>query len=386
MLTLTVPAWSAARKITVQELKDLVAQQAKKGDEDTANALKQVELSEELTTHSMNELLASAPGKLTQEQLYVLEARSAVLPPPPADLPATAAPDAAAQKAILDKANDYVTKTYSQLPHLTATRLSARFQDGFEAVHGDGSMKTGTGVNTDPLWEQTNQYTRLVGAKTDQILSWSGMLRVSDTKDKTEWGKNGQIVALNEGPSLVDVMQQANEAGNLNFVRWEAINGHTFAVFTFTVDKRKSNYGVNYCCFPVTDQAGVLSYKSSSTGPNPPTAHGNLQTATDWKPFKTSPVAYHGELFVEPASGVVIRMITMAEFKPTDFIHREDRRVDFGPVAVEDKKLILPVREFLISDVSANGDSYASRYSLRHDLYSASYKYPGTAPPATAQK
>lgn len=129
------PAWSA-KKITVQELKDTLVsmQQDKKSDADVATALKQVELSEELTVATMNSLVAYVPGPLSTEQIYVLEARSANLAPPAADLPATPAPDTATQQAILAKAASYVTKTYQQLPSLTATKTTLRFQDNVDAV------------------------------------------------------------------------------------------------------------------------------------------------------------------------------------------------------------------------------------------------------------
>jgi hypothetical protein len=107
VLILASPAW-AAKKLTVQQLKDLLVSlhQDRKTDEEVASELKQVELTEELTRAALNKIVEFAPGKHSIEQIYVLEARSAVLPPPASDLPATPAPDAAAQKAILDKAVD----------------------------------------------------------------------------------------------------------------------------------------------------------------------------------------------------------------------------------------------------------------------------------------
>src|SRR5438045_4749061 len=108
-------AWSA-KKLTVAQLTDLLRslEQDKKSDADTANALKQVELSEELTRTTMNTVVGLVNGPLSTEQIYVLEARSANLIPPPSDLPATQAPDPATQKAILSKAEIYVAKTYDQ--------------------------------------------------------------------------------------------------------------------------------------------------------------------------------------------------------------------------------------------------------------------------------
>src|SRR3954466_2195535 len=112
MMAMAVPAWPA-KKITVGELEDLLKQlrAENKTDQQIATALKQVQLSEELTRSTMNDFAVYAPGAETTEQIYVLEAGSAVLMPPARDIPTQPAMDATAQKALLDKMIDYVTKT-----------------------------------------------------------------------------------------------------------------------------------------------------------------------------------------------------------------------------------------------------------------------------------
>src|SRR5260370_4678558 len=95
LLLASIPAWSA-KKMTVSELKDmlLTLHQQSKNDAEVADALKQVQLTEELTRTMMNSLVPAVPGPLSTEQIYVLEARSAMLAPPASDIPATPAPAA----------------------------------------------------------------------------------------------------------------------------------------------------------------------------------------------------------------------------------------------------------------------------------------------------
>src|ERR1035438_7567759 len=147
------PAW-AAKKITVAQLKEMMAsmQQAKKADAEVATELKQVELNEELTNATMNGLSPLVPGAATLEQVYVLEAKSAVLPPPASDIPTTPAPDATAQKAILDKTMDYAAKTYAQLPTLMVNKTTIRFQDDISAMAVSSGMSGGAtaSADTDP--------------------------------------------------------------------------------------------------------------------------------------------------------------------------------------------------------------------------------------------
>ena len=67
LLMAVTPAWSANRKITVAELKDMLTtmHQAAKSDQDVATALKQVELTEELTRTEMNNVASDVPGQLS---------------------------------------------------------------------------------------------------------------------------------------------------------------------------------------------------------------------------------------------------------------------------------------------------------------------------------
>jgi hypothetical protein len=114
LLMAASPAW-AAKNITVQQLKDLLTadQQAKKADAEVANELKASGAHRGTDRNGHEQPGSVLPGQATLEQIYVLEAKSAILPPPASDIPTTPAPDAAAQKAILDKAVDYASKTYA---------------------------------------------------------------------------------------------------------------------------------------------------------------------------------------------------------------------------------------------------------------------------------
>jgi hypothetical protein len=383
ILMAAAPAW-AAKKITVEQLKDMLAsmQQTKKTDAEVATALKQVELSEELTRTAMNSLVSFVPGPYSTEQIYVLEAKSAVLAPPAADIPATPAPDAAAQKAILDKAMDYASKTYGQLPHLTATKTTLRFQDNVEAMKSSSGMHSSATYGDDPNLVNASQFVHYINASDSAVELENGAEKLPATKDKTPWGSNAQIALQGQGPVLTAVLDEANAAGKLNFLRWETVNGKPAAVFAFSVDKKKTHYAVNYCCFPDTDQTGSLHYAmaTGTTGPGgggpsntQATAKGNLQTNTTWKNYKAT-VPYHGEVFINPETGIVVRLVTEAEFKSSDVVHQEDERIDYGPVAVGGKTLIVPVKSVINTEVVPNGDSGSGKYTTRRTLFTVEYK------------
>jgi hypothetical protein len=182
---------------------------------------------------------------------------------------------------------------------------------------------------------------------------------------------------------------EAVSVGNAKFLRWETINGHTTAVFDFAVDKKKSHYALNYCCFPDTSSVGNVLYgghgngggAASNAGGNtnanplssPGGGKGNLSQVSDWSPFNAK-AGYHGELFIDPDSGVILRTIVEAEFKPSDFVHYEHVRIDYAPMPIDGKSLYVPVRSFTIAEVVPNGDSFVTSYAARFQLVTQDYK------------
>jgi len=88
LILVALPGRAADRKLTVQELRDRVAtaRQAGTSDADVARELSGMGLSEELPASEVGRLVGLLPGPLSTEQLYVLEARNAALPPPPDNL------------------------------------------------------------------------------------------------------------------------------------------------------------------------------------------------------------------------------------------------------------------------------------------------------------
>jgi hypothetical protein len=266
-----MPAW-CAKKITVAELKVELDSMHRdnKSDADVANALKQLELTEELTRSTMNDLVADVPGPLSTEQIYVLEARSAMLAPPPSDVPTAAAPDAAAQKAILDKTADYVSKNYSALPALAATKTTIRFQDNVEAAApSSGIHGSATDVSTGSGFVSPYQFIHYINSTDTQVASEHGAEKMPSTKDKTPWGANKMIALQTPDPSLGTIFAEGQEAGDIKFLRWETVNGKQTAVFSFDVPKKKAHFAVNVCCFPSVEQTGTVRFSGQNGAGQP---------------------------------------------------------------------------------------------------------------------
>ncbi len=360
LLVAVSPAW-AARKITVQQLKDLLVslQQANKTDAEVASELMQVELTEELTRQTMDDVANFVPGPQSSVQMYVLEVHSAVLPPPAADLPSAAAPDAATQQAILDKAIGYATTTYAQLPHVSATKTVARFEEEWPRIDSaalhTASMKTLFDLDQRNL----GQVIRFVKSTEIPVDLENGAEHDILPEDKTRWGENGQITMLGQEPDLANVIKEAQSTGKINWLRWETVNGVETAVYAFAVSKKETHYAVDYCCFRNESSDGVQQMQTSALS-----AHNSRLDTSSWD-RRQATVPYHGEIFVDPKTGIVVRLVIQAEFKPSGDIRQEDQRIDYAPVSVGAKTLVLPVRA-VISAVTVNVRTYTQPGNERY--------------------
>jgi hypothetical protein len=391
--TAPAPLPAQSRKMTVGQLQDVLTglHKAQKSDEQIANQLKQIELTEELTPAAISSMVPLIHGPLSTEQMYVLEARSAMLAPPDTDLPKAAPPDAATQRALLAKAEDYASKTYPRLPRLNVTRLVARFQDGVETIQSFGGTQVKVQNDSDPFSAHIQHYVRLMNVHTDKVEIDNGIDKPGG-KDTTPWGRNGLVNSMLPFLPLDLLTSEAVTLGKPKFLRWETITGHRTAVFAFAVGKKKSHYAINYCCFPETSSFGNGLYGGHGGGnPSPsagssaalgglsasplahPAGNGSLAYVADWNPFKAQS-GYHGELFLDPDSGVVLRTIVEAEFKPSDFVHYEGIRIDYAPITMGGNNPYVPVRSFTIAEIVPNGDSLVSQYGIRHQYVTQNYK------------
>jgi hypothetical protein len=358
LLMAASPAW-AAKKVTVQQLTDLLVsmQQNNKTDTEVADQLKEIELNEELTGSTANSLKSYLPGPLSSVQVEILKEQSAFLAPPATDLSATPAPDAAAQQAILAKAADFASRVYAQNPHLSVTKTTLRFED--HVITTDSVGFHNNNMLLSPI--------QLVDNQVDPVETDKGIEQAAVSRAKTKWGENDRISEGEPGTDLGATFLEASSSGKISWLRWQMIGGRQTAVFSFTVEKENSHFDVSYCCFPKTTTETKIANISQVMIP------GTIQSVSTWEPFKKV-AGYHGEFFINPNTGLVVRVITRAEMKPTDLVFREDRRIDYGPVVVAGKQYLLPRVSITAMEAVPNGDNNTAISTTRHTLYYASYQ------------
>jgi hypothetical protein len=301
------------KRATVEQLEQLLAASHGKPDADVARQLSARELTERFSTIRLSHWDKQLPGRKSQRALVALADESAFLNLPAADIPATAAPDLAAQRRMMALTVDYINKGV-QLPNFFATRITNSFQD--EPGRPDRVQ-----AESFPLRPASDQPLQFVNRDRATILYGKGWEVRSSAAPfaPNAWGLN---TSVRFGPILGTAMLDAADH-TLVWNHWEQGVTGPKAVFTYAVPAEKSHYLVEYCCV----------YGKGGEKPAP------------FEAFS----AYHAEITVDPSNGAILRLVLRADPKPTDPFVLADVAIEYGPVKIGGKTYICPMRSIALS-------------------------------------
>jgi VWFA-related protein len=289
---------------------------AHKPDAEIARQIASLELSERLTEASLNRLnIRLAPDALAAQALALLADRSAFLDPPVAELPGTAAPDGAAQQRMLDAARNYVAQTLPRLPDFLATRTIKRYDDSLQALK-KGAWPVRAGLHL----EDTSSREISVRNEREEQGVKRGSAASQEQNGLRTWGEFGFLPAV----IFADMAK-----GTVTWSHWEQMAAGPAAVFHYAVPHSASHYEI----------VGTI-------------AHGPKWQPADASTVRTAP-AYHGSLWVDPETGVVLRLsIEIGENEVGQF-KRFAVMVQYAPVQIGGRNFICPVRSLALDLASA---------------------------------
>jgi VWFA-related protein len=308
-----VSALHAAKRVSIEQLDQVIAQAASKSDADLAWQIADLQLTERLSPDALAKLEQDLPGDKSKQALAAVADSAEFLDLPAAEQPAQAAPDLAEQRRMMGQAAAYVSKTIPQLPNFFAVRSTTRFEDTPQLNAANGVL-----VPYEPM-HYVGQSQATVHYQDGREVVDSGMkkAKVQTAEGLTTWGVFGPIL----GTVLVDAAQS-----KLAWSHWEHGDRGNVAIFAYSVPREKSHYEVNYCC--IADETA--------------TAVAHI------RPFRQI-VGYHGEMTVDPASGVILRLKLEADLKPTDPVVRAGILVEYGPVEIAGRSYVCPLRSISIT-------------------------------------
>lgn len=314
---LTLPA-HAASTVTVAQLEQFLSSSrtTKLTDQEIAGRLSKVELSEQLTAARLARIRAeSSPGPETEEQLELLTASSLFLPPPASEIPDRPAPDEISQQQIINAARDYARRALHLLPDFLAVRETRSFDNI--------PVETSTKHSKPEIHMHfVSESRRPIGFRNGREVDPA--INESDTRSETTispgFSTRGEFGAI-----LAQVLNDSFN-GKVQWVRWQGSEpGRLVAVFRYSIPRPASHYSIDFCCY-----------------------QKSLDDPTDYA-FKDKP-GYHGEIYVDPASGEISQITLEAEIEGSDPAIRSAMAVQYGKVLIGAKQYVCPIKSVAISD------------------------------------
>ena len=324
----------APSRVSVEHLEHLLSGAKSKTDADVARQLSALTLTERLSTARYQQLNALMPGEKSQQALLALADSSAFLEPPAADIPATAAPDVAAQQRMLALTVGYLARTLPLLPDMFATRETRRFENR------PSSVDLAPENTVRPVDRSVVTVFYRNGQEFEDAGASAHGKKQSPDKGLTTWGEFGPILGI----VVMDAAQS-----HLAWSHWELGASGPLAVFRYSIPREKSHYDVRFCCV-VQAHGFELSVLSQRAG-------------------------YHGEIAVDPDTGTILRISLVADLAPGNPIEHASILVEYGPEDIAGKTYICPLRGVALArgpDLKALNDAMAQRAQVGIDKLQAS--------------
>jgi hypothetical protein len=336
LAAMTLPAM-AAKSVTVVQLEKALtaATAAHKRDAELVRLIGGIELTERLTETSLGRLGAHlVPGSKAALALQLLADQSVFLDPPASELPAIAAQDNDAQRKTLEAMRSYVAQTLPHLPNFLATRTINRYDDSPQAVTS-GSWPVRAGLH---LVDTSSREVSVFDERENRPPVQGAAIR------------QGQVGLISGGEfsATLGMIMEDTAQGTLTWSHWEETADGTYAVFKYSVPKSASHYEV---VSSVQRQAAleghpVLTGGSrgvSSFGMTPSAAGASNPSIVHAKP------GYHGSIWLDPATGTILRITIVAEPKDLSAFKQADIMVQYGAIELGSKEFICPVRSLALS-------------------------------------
>ena len=322
-----VPTALAATRVTVGQVEQLLAASHDLSDAKLATKISELELVERASSARLSRWQNEFPGKRTREALLALADASSFLDLPPAEILPKASPDSAAQSAIFQRAIAYADTTIKKLPNFSARRSTMHFDDvsPMQRLRNQSMIDRSRGIQATlaPGMVSSSPATLLrVGDPTSVVVTYRDGQEVVDTrteKDKkpaspviglTTYGEFGPILSVATGDAM---------KGKVFWSHWEQGANGPLAVFRFLVHREDSHFEV--------------------------IGGGNMSRCP----------SYHGEIAVDPATGTILRVTLVSDWKPPFQPSQSAIMVEYGPVQIGNATYTCPIRGVAISKVPNAG-------------------------------
>jgi VWFA-related protein len=324
-----------ARRVTVQELEEMLGTANEENDGELAKLLTGLELKERLSSSQFLIWKDRLHGKKSKAALTALADESAFLDPPAAEILSDSAPSLDTQRQMLSRTVKYLKEVLPKLPDFFAIRTTTEYE---QPSHKEGDTWK-TALADQSLREAVTEKAtlRYRNGQEEQDAEKKKGSPSAKKKDLNFIGVFGPIL----GSVLVDTTRGDSK---LIWSRWVQGEQGREAVFRYVVRVENPHYNVVHCCL------------------------------VNGKTFLTSP-RYLGELTIDPGTGAILRLTMESEpgwiretnLNPVLPVEGAAMMVEYGPVEIGGRRYVCPHRSVVI--IRIRTVSILTIWGQRFDIY-----------------
>jgi hypothetical protein len=272
----------------------------KQPDREVANYLRKLALSQRLDDRTIEDLQGMGAGPKTVEALHALRDASKDLPapPPPPVIQETPAPPAIPppseeeQRKIIAQAREYGMGYSKNLPNFICTQVTRRYMDpsGLEFWQPQDVLTARLS-----FFEQKENY-KLVLVNNRAIAG------------DVAYQSVGGSISTGEFGSMMKEMFDPETRAEFHWERWGKLRGRVAHVFAYRVAKDRAKWHITY------------------------------EKTDDIVP------AYHGLVYVDQITGMVLRLVFEADLPPTFPIQQVTDTLDYDLAPIGTQEYMLPLK------------------------------------------
>jgi VWFA-related protein len=356
---LTFPLW-AAKRLSVAQLEQTLisATAAHKADTEIAHQVREIEVTERISTATLERLSNQVvKGPRTALALQLLADTSSFLHLPDNELPAIPAPVEAEQQQQLEAARKYAFGMLPRLPNLLATRTTYSFDDSPQQQEKGG-------------WQERAGL-HLVGTSKAEVSVISERENLPVEQTASLHAQDGLVTWGEFGSALLLILNDSAH-GTITWSHWEQTPTGPISVFDYAVPKSASHYQVTTPVEEAQSSGGSSRWRISGGA-------GDEFSAS--KVLRSRP-AYHGSLWIDPASGTILRVSLVADLKGNPTLENGAVLVEYGPVHINGNTFFCPVRSLALSSAPGNVEATlkgAATKWLNENLFADYHLFASTA-------
>ena len=291
--------------------------QLKQDDRQVASFLGKCRMTESLDDRTVEELQGYGAGPRTVEAMRQLRDASRALPKPkprapevkPSPIPP---PSAEEQVRILDEVREAAMNYTKSLPDFICTQVTRRFFDpsGLELWHAEDTLTARL-----TYFEQKEDYK---------------LIMINNRMTQQSYHDVGGATSSGEFGSMLREIFEPRSQARFGWSRWATLRGKRVYVFSYRIAQPNSQWHISY-----ERKMEIIA-------------------------------GYHGEIFVERDTHMVLRIVAEAEDIPPSFPVQNTRTVlDYEYSKIGDRDYLLPLR----AEVRMRADRLLTKNDVEFRLY-----------------